>query len=101
MRTIGHSAQAVDEYFAVRCERLNQVGEVFAFDNAGVFHAGDGIVAERKAAVFNGLEPFSEAAERERILLAGVDDGDGKRSAELRTAAFGDDGKRGRSDRRG
>jgi hypothetical protein len=96
--TVGHAAQAVYEDCAVRGERLNQVGEILALDYAGVFHAADGIVAERQGAVLDAGEPSLEAAEGKRILLAGVDDGHGQRRAELSTSALGENWQRRRRD---
>ena len=90
VRALAHAAQAVDEDFAIGGEGLNEVGEVFAFDDAGVFHAADGVVAEREGALLDVGEPFSKAAEGQRILLARVDDGYRERSAELRASAVGD-----------
>ena len=64
------------------------------------FHAADGIVAERQGAFLDVGEPSAKAAERERILLASVDDGDGQGSAELRATALGQHRQRRMEDRR-
>jgi hypothetical protein len=89
----GHATESIDEDGAVRSKRADQVGEIFAFDDAGVFHAFDGIVTEGQGSVFDLGEPSAEATERERVLLARVDDGDWERRAELRASALCDDGE--------
>lgn len=99
MRQLAHAAEAGDKDGTIRGERLNQVGQIFALDRESVFHAFDGIVAQLQCAGFDFLEPSAKTAERERILLARVDDRDGQRRAELGASALGDDGKHGMRDR--
>src|SRR5579871_6624897 len=60
----GYSLQPLHEDAPVRGERLDQVGEVLAFDDARVFHAGDRVIAERQRAVLDAGEPFPETPER-------------------------------------
>jgi len=101
VRKIGHPPQPLDENSAIRRERADQVGEILTLDRARVFHAFDGVIAEAQGAMLDFFEPPSEASERERILLAGVDDRNGQWRAELRASALGDDGQRGVRDGRG
>src|ERR1022692_2128868 len=69
---IAHAAQTVDEDSPIRGERMNQVGEIFALDYAGVFHAADGIIAEREGTLLDVSEPSPKAAEKGGVLPAGV-----------------------------
>ena len=101
MRALGHASQAVDENFPVGGEGLDQVGEIFALDDAGVLHAADRVVAERQGAFFDVRKPLPKAAEGERILLARVDNRDGKRRAKLRASAVSDHRQERRRDRSG
>src|SRR3974390_749659 len=89
MRSLGHPAQALQKYRTIRRERLNQVGEIFALDDAGILHSFNRVIAEAQGAMLDFRKPSFETAERKRILFAGIDDDDGLRSAKLRAATLG------------